>query len=237
MATLEDLLTHAAVGDIQAVRSLLEADPVLATASNMFGSSALHAAHFAGHHDIVALLRERGARWDCFTFAELDLADDLRAVLDRDPAFATSFNAGGSTPLHAASYWGALGTARLLIERGADVRAASRDSFLAIHPLGSAVATPDIPNPAQDEDTVLAMVDLLLDAGADVNAQRRDGMTALHTAGYRGHLKVIRRLIERGGDPALRSHAGGSHSNQTARDTALSQNQHKAAELLKSFGG
>lgn len=237
LAALEDLLTSATTGDIQAVRRLLDSDPALATAVNMFGASAIHAAHFAGHQDIVALLRERGARWDGFTFAELNLVDDLRAVLERDPAFATSFNAGGSTPLHGACYWGALNTARLLIDRGADVRAVSRDSFLGIHPLGSAVATPDIANPAQSEDNVLAMANLLLDAGAEVNARRRDGMTALHTAGYRGHLNVIRRLIERGADPTIRANAGGPHSNHTPRDTALAQDQTQAAELLKSLGG
>ncbi|MES1257821.1 MAG: ankyrin repeat domain-containing protein, partial [Acidobacteriota bacterium] len=192
-----------------------------------------HAAWFGGHDDIVAVLLERGAPMDGFRLAELGKTDELRAFIDADPSFATTFSAGGQTPLHSATYWGSFGTAKLLIERGADVRAQSRDGFLNIHPLGSAVATPDVPCSAQSEDNVLKLVDLLLDNGADVNAQRKDGMTALHTAAYRGHLRVIRHLIERGADQFIRSNDGGFHSNETPFDTAVKQKQNEAAALLQ----
>src|SRR5262249_18615665 len=142
------------------------------------------------HGAIEDLLKDRGVTLDGFRYAELNMTAELRDVLHVHPDFATSWSTGGSTPLHGAAYWGALDTAALLIQRGADVRAQSRDGFLKIHPLGAAVATPDIPNPAQDENNVLAMAKLLLDNGALVNAQRKDGMTALHTAAYRGHLRV-----------------------------------------------
>jgi ankyrin repeat protein len=235
MTAIDDLITAAAAGNLERARSLVEQDGTLAAGSNMFGSTPLHAAYFGGHDAIVALLLANGAPMDGFRFAELDKVDDLRALLDREPEFATTFNAGGQTPLHGACYWGSVQTAALLIERGADVRAQSRDGFLDIHPLGSAVATPDIPNPAQSEDNVLRLADLLLDAGADVNAQRKDGMTALHTAAYRGLLRVIRRLVERGADPNIRSHPGGFHSDEAPFDTAMTQEQHEAAALLQQL--
>jgi hypothetical protein len=51
----------------------------------------------------------------------------------------------------------------------------TRDDFLQITPLGSAVATtPGIPQPSDREDVVLALVALLLGHGASVNARRRD---------------------------------------------------------------
>ncbi|MEJ1969796.1 MAG: ankyrin repeat domain-containing protein [Rhizomicrobium sp.] len=232
MAEIDDLLKACTVGDIERAGAILAADRSLASGANMFGATPLHAAYFAGHADIVWLLRSRGARLDGFALAELDLADELGAVLQCDPGFARAWNRAGATALHGACYWGGIATARLLLDRGANASAATRDGFLQIHPLGSAVATPDIPNPAQGEDNVLALVELLLEHGADVNARRRDGMTALHTAAYRGLLNVIARLIAAGADPAIRSHEGGFHSNETPRDTALSQGQIEAAELL-----
>jgi ankyrin repeat protein len=78
-------------------------------------------------------------------------------------------------------------------------------------------------------------VNLLLDRGADVDAQRRDGMTALHTAAYRGHLRVIRRLLERGANPTIRAReAAGPHAGQTPADTADAQGQTAAAELIRA---
>jgi ankyrin repeat protein len=44
----------------------------------------------------------------------------------------------------------------------------------------------------------------LLDRGADVNGRRRDGLTALHSAAYRGHLQVMRYLLQHGADVAIR---------------------------------
>jgi ankyrin repeat protein len=235
MAQIDELIEAAAEGDMLRVRHLVDRDGTLAQGANMFGSTPLHAAWFGGYDDIVTLLMERGATLDGFRLAELGKTDELRVHLNADPSFATSRNAGGSTPLHGACYWGSVGTTKLLIERGADVRAQSTDGFLDIHPLGSAVATPDVPCPAQSEDNALKLVDLLLDNGADVNAQRKDGMTALHTAAYRGHLRVIRHLIDRGADQLIRSHAGGFHANETPFETALKQKQHDAAALLQQL--
>jgi ankyrin repeat protein len=221
MPAIDDLIQAAAEGDAKTVRETLRSDPALASGANMFGSTPLHAAHFGGHPAIVALLREAGVMLDVYRLAELNMVDGLRQALDADPDLVSAFSAGGSTVLHGACYWGSRDTAETLLDRGADVRAQTRDGFLDIHPLGSAVATPDIPNPAPSEDNVLALARLLLDRGADPNAQRKDGMTALHTAAYRGHLRLIGFLVERGADSAIRSHRGGFHSDQTPYDTAV----------------
>jgi ankyrin repeat protein len=113
--------------------------------------------------------------------------------------------------------------AELLLDAGADPNAVSRDGFLQIAPLGSAVATtPGIPQPSDSEDAVLAMVRLLLERGADIDGRRGDGMTALHAACFRGFARVAQELLDAGADPAITATAG-PHHGQAPADTALSQ--------------
>jgi uncharacterized protein len=147
----------------------------------------------------------------------------LREILAASPGFTARFGERGSTALHGAAYWGQREAAELLLDAGADPSAVSRDGFLQIPPLGSAVATtPGIPQPSDDEDAVLDLVRLLLERGADVNGRRRDGMTALHAACWRGLARVAQELLDAGADPAIIATAG-PHQGQTPTYTALAQ--------------
>ena len=128
--------------------------------------------------------------------------------------------------------------ARLLLDAGARavVNEPSRDEFLQITPLGSAVAsTPGIRQPSDDEDVVLGLVRLLLEEGAAVNARRKDGMTALHGAAWRGLGVVVQELIDAGADLAITA-TSGQHAGQTAADAALSQGHLRLAALLDAPG-
>jgi len=230
---VDDIIAAAVSGDLPRVIELLELDPTLAGMSNMFGSTAIHAAHYSGHTEIVKLLLAQSPPLDGFLAAELGFTRVLTRWLEKHPTFATIRSAAGSTALHGACYWGSIEAARLLLDHGADVNAVTTDDFLQIQPLGCAVATPDVPNPSQEESTVLQLVDLLIDRGADINAQRRDGMTALHSAAHRGHLQVIRRLLEQGADPNIRARDdAGAHAGQSPADTALAQGHTAAADLM-----
>jgi ankyrin repeat protein len=221
---IDAILAAAKDGDYDRVLALVETDPALATASNMLGSQPIHAAHFGGHKRIVDLLLARGVDLDFFLACELGLLDRVRGALDSDPAVSQAFSAAGSTALHRCCYWGQTAVASLLLERGADPNAVTRDSFLQIAPLGCAVATPDVPNPSDREDVVIDLVNLLLSRGADVNARRRDGLTALHSAAYRGHLRVMETLLAHGADPAIRGYDdAGPHAGQTAADMLARQ--------------
>jgi ankyrin repeat protein len=235
-ADLDDLIAASIGGDAARASALLDRDSDLISAMTMLGATAIHAAHYSGQAEIVSLLVARGRAFDPMLMAELGLVDELKAALDGNAALVTEVSPAGSTLLHGACYWGGVPAAKLLLDRGANPDVATTDSFLQIRPLGCAVAAPDVPNPSDDEEIVLALVDLLLDHGADVNGRRRDGMTALHTAGYRGHLKVIRRLVERGADPMIRAYENsGSHSGESPADTAMAQGQTEAAELLEKL--
>jgi ankyrin repeat protein len=232
MSDLDALLRAAAAGDVPLVRSILGENPALATASSMLGSQAIHAAHFAGHKEVVELLLAAGVTMNAYRAAQLGMVETLAQFLDADAAEIGWRNARGATLLTDACYWGQVEAARLLLDRGADPNQPTADGFLDIHPLAAAVATPDTPNPSDDEANVVALVTLLLDRGADVNGRRKDGLTALHAAGYRGLLQVIRLLLDRGADPAIAGYPGGRHGGQTAADLALAQGQAEAALLL-----
>jgi ankyrin repeat protein len=205
----------------------------------MFGSGAIHAAYLGGHTAIVDLLLNRGVAIDPWLMAELGRNDNLARVVDADPRLISSFRPDrGDSLLHAAAYWGNAGGVKLLLRRGADPNAVTRDAFLGIPVLGSALATPDVPNPSDDEQVCLQLANLLLDAGADVNGQRRDGLTALHTAAYRGHVLVIRRLLQAGANPSIRGAAGeGNHAGQTPLDVAIEREQEEAARVIHQAGG
>jgi ankyrin repeat protein len=230
------ILRAAAAGDAAGVRACLAADPGLATASSMLGSTAAHAAHFAGHSEIVELLIASGATLDAHLAAQLGMTHALAGFLDANPSLLHALDARGATLLADACYWGQVEMARLLLDRGADPDQPTADGFLDIRPLGAAVATPDTPNPSDDEATVVALATLLLDRGADVNGRRKDGLTALHSAGYRGLLDVIRLLLARGADPRIAGLPGGRHAGETPADMAEAQGQNGAAALLRDAG-
>jgi len=59
------------------------------------------------------------------------------------------------------------------------------------------------------------MVRLIADAGADVNGMD-EGWRPLARAAFRGHVEVVRTLLERGACPSLESH--GKASIEHARD-------------------
>jgi len=233
MSPAEAILAASRGGDYDRVLALLETDAALATAANMLGSQPIHAAHFGGHERIVELLLARGVDLDFFLVSELGMLDRVRSALESDPALSRAFSTAGSTALHRSCYWGQTAVARLLLERGADPNAVTRDGFLQIAPLGCAVATPDVPNPSDREDVVLELVTLLIANGADVNARRRDGLTALHDAAYRCHLRVIETLLAHGADRAIRGYYGaGPHAGHTAADVAAAEGHAAAAQLL-----
>jgi uncharacterized protein len=229
-----DLLLAAVLGrETQRAEELLRADPRLVGERSMFGVCAVHAAHFTGQHDLAAVLLPSDPP-DFFLAAELGRLEVIEDLLSRQPGLAREFDDRGSTALHGACYWGQAEAARRLLRAGADPSAPTRDQFLQIAPLGSAIATtPGVPQPSDDEDIVLALVRLLLEYGADPGQARMDGMTPLHSAAWRGLAHVAQELIDAGASPSAVA-TSGPHQGQTPADTALSQGHIILAARLDS---
>jgi uncharacterized protein len=237
MRPVDHLIARALSGDLAYVRAALRSDPGLFAERNMFGAGLVHAAVYGGHRELLEV--PELAAWvpDAVLAAQLGDVRAVRRALADDPGLAGRF-IGTGTVLHAAAYWGQRDVAEVLLAAGADavVSQPSRDEFLQITPLGSAVATtPGIPQPSDHEDSVLALVRLLLEHGAQVNARRKDGMTPLHGAAWRGHAGVVQELLDAGADPAITVTAG-AHAGETAADSALSQGHLVLAARLDTPG-
>ncbi|MEP6978103.1 MAG: ankyrin repeat domain-containing protein [Thermoleophilia bacterium] len=105
-----DVFEAAALGRIDRLRELLDANPDLAQAWSPDRATPLHFAAFFRQPEATRLLVERGA--------------DLEAV---SPTF------GDVTPLHSACASGERESARILLEAGADPNVGQRDSFTPLH--------------------------------------------------------------------------------------------------------
>jgi uncharacterized protein len=198
-----DLFDAIAKGDVATVRAILADDPSRATARNKDGVSAiLHAKYHRQETALQGLLSVKPAL-DVFEAAAMGDLERLEALLDEDPARARAFSADGFTALHLAVFFAQRATAALLLERGADPRAVSKNS-MSVEPLHSAVAS-----------TRCDVVALLLSHGADPDPRQQGGYTALHAAVKRADFELVGLLLDHSADVAVKTDEG-----KTATDFA-----------------
>jgi ankyrin repeat protein len=138
-----DVFEAAAVGDVERLHELLDADPLLVHAESSDGAGALHLAAYFGHPDAVRLLIDRGADVNAHArgFNGVAPINSAAATSGSDEptstecvrlllaagADANARQRSGSTALHAAAQSGCAEMARLLVEHGADPDAETDD--------------------------------------------------------------------------------------------------------------
>jgi len=154
--------------------------------------SELMQALYQGKADEAKAIAAVRSDLDLLEAAAIGDLERVSVLLDEDPSLVNAWSDDGFTPLHYAAFFGQAATAKLLIERRADLeaRSANREFALDAAPLHSAVA-------ARERGTI----EVLLDAGADVNAVQHGGFTPLLEAAQTGQAEVVELLLERGADP------------------------------------
>jgi len=203
-------------GDAEQVRALLAATPDLAVSTHSSGASPALWAVYTGHRDLASLVL---ASRDPDFFEACALGHSARAteLASRDAALLNAYSQDGFTGLGLAVFFNHPKTARLLIESGASVDAASRNA-LAVAPLHSAVASG---NPE--------LVELLLDRGAAPDPADASGLTPLHSAAAHGNREMARRLLAAGA--ALRRQ---TKEGKTPADLAAQYGHPELARELSS---
>jgi uncharacterized protein len=138
-----------------------------------------------------------GAELDVFEAAALGEAERVHELLDEDPARANAFGDDGFHPLGLACFFGHVDAARLLLERGADVNALSRNEHVQTAAIHAAAASGET---GADEARRYELVELVLDHGADPNLPQPGGFRAIDAARQDGDERLERLLKERGAE-------------------------------------
>jgi ankyrin repeat protein len=150
------------------------------------------AALYRGDRDEAERLAA-GRELDVFEAAALGRTDRLQELLDDDPTRATAFGDDGFHPLGLACFFGHLEAARLLLERGADVNALSRNEHIQTAAIHASAASE-----GKDESVRFELVRLALEHGADPNLPQGGGFRAIDAARQNGDERVEQLLLEHG---------------------------------------
>jgi ankyrin repeat protein len=170
----------------------------------------------------------------------------------------------GGTPLHYAAMEGHMEIVELLITKGADVNAATKNghtalSYTKLHPETAELlrkhggktkkeleaATPEPPAAKAPDISIhgaamqgnIEAVKKHLAAGVDVNATSKmwSGMTPLHIAAEGGHNEIAELLIAKGAD--LTAKDQNPFVGGTPLDWAIKRGKNETAALLRKHGG
>lgn len=207
-------------GDAQKVESMLQADGSLAEARNEQGVSAILLALYSRKQDIAQRLGELKSELDLHDAAALGRTQRVADLLESSPESVGGLSPDGFTPLHYAAFFSRPEATRILLSKGSDPNAVTRNPRFQVRPLHSCVAGPDV-------QARLAIAEALLKAGADVNARQSGGYTALHSAAMHGDLALARLLVENGADLDQASDEG-----KTALDFAQEHGKKEMAAWL-----
>jgi ankyrin repeat protein len=170
------------------LRALVGGDAGLLGLPSPMGVSPVLFAVYYGRADMARVLVELGAPLNVFEAAALGDEAALTRELDADPALVGGVSGDGFSPLGLAAFFGHAGVAEVLLSRGADVNAVSRNA-MRVQPLHSAVAGGHA-----------ALARALVMAGADVNATQQDEFTPLMAAAQNGDAGLALFLRQRGAD-------------------------------------
>ncbi|MDX6400942.1 MAG: uncharacterized protein QOF27_1548 [Gaiellaceae bacterium] len=132
---------------------------------------------------------------DVFEAAAVGRTDRVRELLDEDGSRANAFGDDGFHPLGLACFFGHVDAARLLLERGANVNALSKNEHVQTAAIHAAAAAE-----GKDESVRYELVRLALEHGADPNLRQGGGFRAIDAARQNGDARVEALLVEQGAE-------------------------------------
>ena len=211
--SMKPLHCAARAGKLEAVKFLLDRNVELNPKDGHLNRTPLLFAAERRQREVADLLVARGAEVDLHTAAALGDEAKVTAFLDHDPAAVNAKGPEGGTPLHFA---GTPGVAKLLLDRGADINA--RDEHRHNSVLGWCLRRPGVARVIVDRlgnlDIFIACAlgdtdrvrEFLAKDQALANARTpRDhpvggGRAPISIAAMRGHIEVVRALLDAGAD-------------------------------------
>ena len=217
--THADMLAAVQAGDLQKVKTLLAADATLANARGERGERAVLLAIYFRRQEVLDALLASGAEFDVFEAAASGDRKRLTDLLDRHPSSLDGYSADGWSPLHLAAHFGHADLVDLLVARGAQVAAVSKNGTTNM-PLHAALA-------GGKEDAA----GRLLRHGADPNAAGAAGWRPLHLAAANGLREAVSLLLDRGADPNVANDEG-----RTPLALALEKGRTEIVSLFRERG-
>ena len=227
----------AATGDLNKVKTLLEADSTLLESKNNSSSTPLIKACQSAKVAVANFLIDKGAdvnatdNWKhtpltraCYN-QDIDLTFIQRLI--NKGANINWQGINGNTPLHWAAFSGGLGITRLLIKNGADVNAYDKyNGPVKTSSINGTILQVAI-NGSREEDVAV----LLVESGANINKKDFNGNIELHLAAIKGYADLARSLINHGAN--LNS---ANNYNRTPLYYAAKHGYKSVADLLITAG-
>jgi len=191
-----NLVAACTQGDISRVRRLLDEGRVSVHETTEEGESLLSLACSAGYYELAQVLlamranvEDRGMKGDCTPLMEAASAGhtDIVRLLIAHGADVNAQSSSGNTPLMYACAGGHEEVVRVLLEAGANVEDHNENGHTPLMEAASAGHC--------------AVAKILLEFGAGINTHSNEFKeSALTLACYKGHLEMVRFLLEAGAD-------------------------------------
>jgi ankyrin repeat protein len=204
-------------GDIEKLRSLVDAEPSLSTAWDENGVSLVMLACYYRRPEAAEALLIANRPLDIWEAAALGSEEVIRQLSRQQPELVHAWSPDGFQPLHLAAFFGQPTAVQALLNLKADVDAAAHNP-MAVRPIHSAVA-------GRNHE----VAQLLIQQGADLNVKQHGGWTPLHAAAMHGDENLVELFLKHGADRNLKS-----DDDQTAADLAASKGHGGLSRILST---